>query len=379
MNAVKRILVAVSGGMDSAVAAALLKTQGYDVLGLHMQLGEIRAGNQVLRGAGNCCSVVDPNAAKEICARLEIPLHVVDVHEEFQYEIIDYVVHDFLQARVPNPCVVCNSGLKFRILMKMADQLKCDTIATGHYAKSIRNPGGTETNLYKAADHKQDQSYLLFGLKQDQLARVMMPLGELLRSNVRKMADTFHVPHNDTDVHPTCFVEDGKFIPLLQSHSSERMRGPGVIVNQEGTTVGRHNGLVHYLLGQGNISGIEKQEYLSSTVVGYDLKLNALIVGEKKDLLRTGLVATRCNWIGLIDFSKGVKAKAKIGPHRPEVECTVTLLADNSVWVDFSEPQQMIIPGQALVFYQDDLVLGGGWIAALTDPITTKLRHRLNK
>jgi tRNA-specific 2-thiouridylase len=378
----KRVLVAMSGGVDSSVAAALLKTQGWDVIGVHFNLWNPASEGFRPKSGGSCCKPNRQENAKNVCETLEIPLYTVDLSEEYRATVMDYVINERLQARTPNPCALCHGVLKFSALIEKANQLRCDWVATGHYAKVVRNPDGTETNLYKATDDALDQSYFLFELNQKDLARTLMPIGELKQANVRKMAQTFQLPTEvESESTQLCFggissKTGPDWIDFVQKSSPDRYRVTGPIVLQDGASISRHQGLFQYYIGQPKAPGIADSKFQDLFVLGFDMKINALIVGEEKELLRTGLLATNCNWIGLQDFSRGVQAKAKIHYNVPEASCRVTLLNNQSVIVDFDEPQRAITPGLPIVFYQDDLVLGGGWIEALTEPINTRMKIR---
>jgi len=367
--------------MDSAVAAALLKTQGFDVVALHMRFWEKSVARKIPAG-GSCCRWVESEKVEKLCASLEIPLQIVDVSEEYAAGVLDYVVHDYLMSRLPNPCVLCNSVVKFETLIRKADELRCDLVATGHYAKvvhSAENEKEGEAYIYKAVDRARDQSYFLFTLKQQQLARTIMPLGDLLESNIIKMAHTFGVPLAPArnPGQPICFVDTSGVREVIASRAPERYRPSGPIVNREGQTLGRHDGLHLYRIGQTRVPGVDTPEGVNLFVVGIDSHLNALILGEQKDLYQQGLVATDCNWIGVQDFSLGLHAKARIRAHHTEeAACHVTLLNNNSVLVEFEKPQIGVMPGQAVVFYQDDVLIGGGWIDSSTSPATTRLSKR---
>ena len=373
----KRVLVGMSGGIDSSVAAALLKTQGYDVVGVYLQLWPEKMLTEFKFSGGSCCTIASADAAKAVCKELEIPFHTVDASDIFLSEVIDYVVHESLQGRRPNPCIMCNSHVKFDFLLKKADELRCEFVATGHYAKIIRNVDGGEINLYRSTDVANDQSYFLFALKQEQLSRILLPVGDLLKANIRKMARTFQLPAVDRpEIRQICFVDDGGYADLVLKRSSERYRHSGAIVTPEGHILGRHSGLYQFTVGQQRGLNLQDVEYKDFVVLSFDLKLSAVIVGPPSDLKKKGLLAHDTNWLGMQDFSRGLQAKARLSAFGEEVGCIATLMNNNSVLVDLTEPQYAITPGQAIVFYQEDLVLGGGWIEALAEPISTKLRSK---
>lgn len=370
----KRVLVAMSGGVDSSVAAALLKVQGYDVIGVHMSLWNAQ-DQEMKKSGGTCCSLVDSNDARKVCETLGIPYYVINARDKFQNDVIDYFVSEYLQARTPNPCVMCNTKLKYSYLVDKAKELKCDYIATGHYAKVVKDYTTGEYQLYKATDVSKDQSYFLFGLKQEQLSSVLMPLGDLIKSNVRKMAETFNLPvAHKKDSQEICFIDENGYKDFVMKYSSDHYRASGPIVTDEGNLVGRHTGLFKYTIGQRKGLGLDSPQYQDYFVVGFDTATNALIVGPEAQLFKKGLLATDCNWIAKVDFSKGLKCTARIRSRHQEAKCIVTLLNNHTVRVDFEEAQRAITPGQAIVFYQEDLCIGGGWINSLTEPLNLKLR-----
>jgi len=358
----KRILVAMSGGVDSSVAAAILKTQGHDVVGVHMQLYD-QGENNVARLGGRCCSLVDANDARRVCDKLDIPYYVINVQDIFQDKVVDYFVHEYLMTRTPNPCVQCNSQIKFNYLFQKADELDCQWIATGHYAQVEWDEPSQLAHLLKAVDPQKDQTYFLFGLTQTALKRTMMPLGGFSKMMVRKIAEDFGLAvAQKQDSQEICFIGGEGYKGFIEKRVSENLRPGGIIRTTDGQLVGEHTGLFRYTIGQRKGLQLRLKDADQYFVVGYDNKTQALIVGTENELFQKGLIATHVNWVVPINRMRGIRCHARIRSRHEEAACLVTCFENDVVHVEFDEPQRAITPGQAVVFYQGKETLGGGYI-----------------
>ena len=348
----------MSGGVDSSVAAALLKEQGCDVIGMTMQIWDYsRFAAEHGESFGTCCSLDDVYDARRVAESLHIPFYVVNFEKRFAEEVIVRFCDDYFNGRTPNPCVICNQVLKFEILLHRARELQADYLVTGHYAR-ILHEGGRYA-LRKGRDRNKDQTYFLFTLNQEQMQYVRFPLGDMAKDEVRQHAARLGLKVAEKpESQDICFVPDGDYVRFL-----EEQRGAGAmngdIVHVNGQVLGRHQGTYRYTIGQRRGLGLSWPQPLY--VVGIDAASRQVIVGEKPCLAVSNCLVGRVNW--MIEAPRQpLDAACRIRYRHHEVPSTMTIQEDGSVQVDFEEPQSGVTPGQAAVFYDGDRVLGGGWI-----------------
>ena len=354
----ERIVVAMSGGVDSSVAAALLHEQGFDVIGVTLQLW----GKDVCVSSGTrlCCSVRDAMDAKAVAKRLGIRHEVLELVEAFRGHVIDYFVDSYRDGLTPNPCIACNDHIKFGELLARAQALDADSVATGHYARTGYDAASGRRLLKRSAAPEKDQSYVLFNLTQEQLSRSRFPIGELTKSQVRETARSLGFETAEKpDSQDVCFVRDRNKDGFLRRELKAGDE-PGPITDPAGNVLGTHRGLLGYTIGQREGLGIAAGKPLY--VVAMDQPNNRLVVGSRNDLLRPAFVAERVNWVSIAAPTTPRRASVKIRSRHEAADATLTPMGKN-VRVDFDEPQAAVTPGQAAVFYDGDLVLGGGWIS----------------
>lgn len=362
-----KVVVAMSGGVDSSVAAALLQKQGYEVIGVFMRLGtpdgveQAEACDAGTKGKQGCCSVLDAADARRVAGVLGIPLYVLNFQDDFG-RVIEYFVAEYNRGRTPNPCVRCNDWLKFGKLAKYAEAVGADFIASGHYARIGPDPvTGTQT-LLRGRDHRKDQSYVLFGMTPRTAAHTLLPIGDYEKPEVRALAESMHLPVFDKpDSQEICFVPNQDYAGLVKRRSPESF-SPGEIVNTKGEPVGRHEGHQHFTIGQRR--GVRVALGHPVYVTHIDPAANRVTVGEKEDLMRSTLTAHQVNWISdrVREAGGTMRCEAKIRYNHLPQPGTVRITAEDSFAVEFDEPQSAITPGQAAVLYAGDVVLGGGWI-----------------
>jgi len=341
----KRVAVAMSGGVDSSVAAALLKQAGYGVSGIYARLWPYP-------DLANTISDLE-----RTCQLLDIPLHQLDLEGEFRRLVIDYFTQEYGRGRTPNPCIACNQQIKFRLLMEKALETGAEYLATGHYARIEPSPEGYR--LRQAADQSKDQSYFLYMLGQRQLEHLLFPLGELSKEKARKIAGEMSLPTaSRSESQDVCFIPDNDYRTFIAGHISFQ---PGDIVDIKGRVLGQHDGLAKYTVGQRQGLGLASDEPLY--VIELDAANNRLVVGSKDQLLHSVLLASQLSWVSGKAPAGPIDIMAKVRYKAPEV--AAELYFDNGAEIRFIEPQQAIAPGQSVVFYQEDAVLGGGIIDAV--------------
>jgi len=353
------VAVAMSGGVDSSVAAALLKEQGYDVIGISMRVWDPVTFFAERDGEAPPCPPSDAvSNARLIADQLRIPFYEVNFEGEFRSIVIDDFIGEYCHGRTPNPCARCNRFIKFGLLLDKALALGADKLATGHYAR-IQRDGEGFFRLLKGTDTKKDQSYFLFDLTQEQLSRSMFPLGGMTKTDVRALAERLGLGLAGTgESQEICFIPDDDYVRFLEGGALAADLS-GEIVTSDGTVVGRHSGTYRYTVGQRRGLGIAWSEPLY--VTGIDTARNRIAVGTKQELYRPGLVGKDLNWM-MPAPSGEFTATCKIRYRHQPVPCRIIPLEDNRVEVRFLEPEKSVTPGQAVVFYDNDRVLGGGWI-----------------
>ena len=367
----------MSGGVDSSATAALLLEQGYEVIGITLKLWPQDCVN---RAEDKCCGPQAVTDARSVCDKLDIPYYLIDESAEFQKHVIQYFADEYKAGRTPNPCVMCNQNLKFGRLIDRADQLGADLIATGHFARvelvDLNNQETKEQSpsllrslvvnsaprylLKRGRDLRKDQSYFLFSLRQDQLARAIFPLGEKTKSDTREVARHCNLKTADKEESmEICFVPDNNYGGFLQSANLvQKTRGD--IVDLHGHVLGQHDGIAFYTIGQRKGLGLTTSKPVY--VVELDAESNRVVVGDDSALDRDEFTADRCNWHPFDQLTEPIEVTAKIRYNHPGTPATVTPTGHGKVKVKLHSAQRAITPGQAAVFYQEDLVVGGGWI-----------------
>ncbi|HZD59183.1 MAG TPA: tRNA 2-thiouridine(34) synthase MnmA [Anaerolineae bacterium] len=359
-NVKKRVVCAMSGGVDSSVVAALLVEAGYTVIGITMNIWPSAKTTEEAERFGGCCSLSATDDAKKVAYKLNIPHYTFDFREIFKQEVIEDFVSEYRRGRTPNPCIKCNQFIKFRALLHKALALGVDCIATGHYARVEFDSSRERFILRKGIDGSKDQSYVLYVLTQDQLAHTLFPLGYLTKEQTRKKAAELGLSVAEKkESQEICFVPDKNY-PKFVGEYVPGVEKPGPIYDKQGNVLGVHKGIIHYTIGQRKGLGISSPVPLY--VIAIKEEEDAIVVGTKEDLGKTSLVAEDINLISVAELTESTRVKAKIRYKAPEAPATISPMPEGRIKVEFDDPQSAITPGQAVVFYDGDIVVGGGTI-----------------
>ena len=366
----KRVVVAMSGGVDSSVAALLLNQAGFDVIGVTLRLWTINREDTNPLHQG-CCSVEDTDDARSVCQELGIRHYVINAEKEFQNHVVDYFVQEYKRGRTPHPCIACNDRIKFDFLLNRSLAMDAEFIATGHYARTITDRDGF-THLLRGVDEGKDQSYVLFGLQQHQLQRLLLPVGEFPKGSIREIAAQNNLPiATKPDSQDICFIPQGDYRSFLEARLTPTV---GNIIDTEGRLLGQHPGIEFFTIGQRRKLGVSTGEPLF--VIALNTEENTVIVGKEKELYSQRFLIERLNWL-TAEPSTPVNGDVKIRYRSSMVPATVIPHGKDAV-VEFIQPQRAITPGQAAVIYLEEEVLGGGFINTIADSLTPKNSSLIN-
>lgn len=353
-----KVVVGMSGGVDSSVAAYLLKEAGYDVIGVTMQIWQ-KENEDTVSENGGCCGLSAVEDAKRVAQTLGIPHYVMNFRDEFQDKVIQYFIQEYLAGHTPNPCIACNRYVKWESLLQRSLQIGADYIATGHYSRIARLPNGRYA-IQRSVTAAKDQTYALYNLTQDQLAHTLMPVGDYEKSRVREIAESIGlmVAHKP-DSMEICFVPDGDYARYIDENSGQAAR-EGNFVTRDGQVIGRHKGITHYTIGQRK--GLNLSMGRPVFVVEIRPETNEVVIGDNEDVFTDRLVCTNLNYMSVPDFEENMPVIAKIRYNHRGAQARIRKIGEDRAEVIFEEPVRAVTPGQAVVFYDGDFVAGGGTI-----------------
>ena len=355
----KKVVVGMSGGVDSSVAAWLLKEQGYDVIGVTMQNWQDEKVAQVEENGG-CCGLSAVDDARRVAEKLDIPYYVMNFKQEFKCHVMDYFVEEYLRGHTPNPCIACNRYVKWEALLKRSLDIGADFIATGHYARIDRLPNGRYA-IRNSVTAAKDQTYALYNLTQEQLAHTLMPVGEYPKEEIRRMAEAAGLPvAHKPDSQEICFVPDDDYAAFIEKEAAGRVPGPGNFVTADGKVLGQHKGITHYTIGQRR--GLNLPMGSRVFVTQIRPQTNEVVIGANEDIFTNEVLCDRVNYMSVADLEEPRRVLAKIRYNHRGDYCTLHKQPDGKVLCVFEEKVRAATPGQAVVFYDGEHVLGGGTI-----------------
>ncbi|MCH5263859.1 MAG: tRNA 2-thiouridine(34) synthase MnmA [Lachnospiraceae bacterium] len=355
----KKVVVGMSGGVDSSVAAYLLKEQGYDVIGATMQIWQDEE-NEAVEENGGCCGQSAVDDARRVAQMLDIPYYVMNFKDEFCHKVMDYFVEEYLVGRTPNPCIACNRYVKWESMLRRSMEIGADYIATGHYARIMQTPEGRYA-IRNSVTVGKDQTYALYNLTQEQLAHTLMPVGEYTKDEIRKIAQDVGLPvAHKPDSQEICFIPDHDYAAYIEREVGERTPKKGNFVTKDGQVLGQHQGITHYTIGQRK--GLNLAMGHPVFVTGIRPETDEVVIGEADDVFGDTLYCNNINYMGMADLPKPREVLAKIRYAHGGERCIIERVAEDVVKCTFLKPVRAITPGQAVVFYEDGYVLGGGSI-----------------
>lgn len=355
----QKVVVGMSGGVDSSVAAYLLKEQGYEVIGVTMQIWQDEEEAEK-EANGGCCGLTAVDDARRVAEHLGIPYYVMNFKKEFKAHVMDYFVEEYLCGRTPNPCIACNRYVKWESLLKRSLDIGADYIATGHYARIDKMPNGRFA-IRNSVTAAKDQTYALYNLTQEQLARTLMPVGAYTKDEIRRIAEDAGLPvAHKPDSQEICFVPDNDYAGFIDREAGERVPGPGNFVSTDGRVLGTHQGITHYTVGQRK--GLDLPMGRRVFVTEIRPETNEVVIGENEDVFTSTVICDNVNYMGMADLEEPRRVLAKIRYNHLGEYCTIEKQADGKVLCSFEKPVRASTPGQAVVFYEGEYVLGGGTI-----------------